>query len=138
MVLVDSSIWIEAGRSRGDLFTKVALQSLLEENEACWCGPVRLEVLGGSRAQERPKLLYFFSIVPYLVVGDDIWDKAKSMAWRLRDKGVNPPWNDVLIATIAQEKMCRVFARDKHFEQMAEVLGISLYQPNYGGGYNPF
>ena len=53
MVLVDSSVWIEAARRQGDLGCKVALESLLEEYEAAWCSPVRLEVMGGARKEER-------------------------------------------------------------------------------------
>ena len=53
MVLVDSSVWIEALRRDGRLDVKLALEGLLEEYEASWCGPVKLEVLGGARPQER-------------------------------------------------------------------------------------
>jgi hypothetical protein len=33
--------------------------------------------------------------------------------------------------------MIRVYAKDKHFDVMAEVLGVMLYQPGYNGMYNP-
>ena len=46
MVLVDSSVWIEALRRRGDLATKVALEALLEVDGALVTGPILLEVLG--------------------------------------------------------------------------------------------
>ena len=39
------------------------------------------------------------------------------------------PWNDILIVTLGLEKGCRVFAADQHFEAMAKVLPILLYQP---------
>ncbi len=53
MVLVDSSVWIEAGRREGSLEHKVGLENLLASYEAAWCGPVKLEVLGGARIQYR-------------------------------------------------------------------------------------
>ena len=53
MVLVDSSVWIEALRRDGNVHVKVALESLLQEYEATFCGPVKLEVLGGARKQDR-------------------------------------------------------------------------------------
>jgi len=56
MVLVDSSVWIEAARRDGDVSTKVALESSLEEYEAAATDPVRLEVLDGSRKDERQRL----------------------------------------------------------------------------------
>jgi len=137
MVLVDSSVWIEATRRKGDLAVKVALEGLLEEYEAAWCGPVKLEVLGGARAEERRKLEFWFDVIPYREMRDGHWDAAKRNAWRLRDKGLTVPWNDVLIATLAVDWEMRVYAHDAHFTAMAPLLGLSLYEPGYGGRYEP-
>ncbi|HEX5397547.1 MAG TPA: PIN domain-containing protein [Verrucomicrobiae bacterium] len=138
MVLVDSSVWIEALRRDGRLDVKVALESLLEEYEAAWCGPVKLEVLGGARPQERQKLESHFECIPYFQMKDSAWDTAKKMAWQLRDRGCNPPWNDILIATLSRLAECRVYSIDQQFQQMYEAgAGIILYEAGYGGAYNP-
>ena len=138
MVLVDSSVWIEALRRDGRLDVKLALENLLEAYEATFCGPVKLEVLGGARAQDREKLETHFECIPYFPMQDSAWDAAKKIAWRLRDRGCNPPWNDVLIATLSVLAECRVYSIDKHFQQMYESgAGIVLYEPGYGGAYNP-
>ena len=65
MVLVDSSAWIESLRRQGDLRVKLAVEGLLEAYEAQWCSPVRLEVLGGARKEERARLGEHFSVIPY-------------------------------------------------------------------------
>ena len=138
MVLVDSSVWIESLRREGRLDVKLALEGLLEEYEAAWCGPVKLEVLGGARAQDREKLEVHFSCIPYLSMTDGARDAAKSMAWRLRDQGCTAPWNDILIASLAIKADCRVYALDKHFEHFSRSgVGVRLYQPGYGGKYDP-
>ncbi len=137
MVLMDSSGWIEASRRRGDLKTKVALEALLDEYVALWCGPVKLEVLGGARPEERRKLSFFFQTIPYRETTDRHWHLAIQSAWRLRDQGITAPWSDVLIATLAVDWQVRVFARDQHFEAMAPILGFTLYAPGYGGTYTP-
>jgi predicted nucleic acid-binding protein len=138
MVLVDSSVWIEALRRDGNVNVKLALENLLEEYEAAWCGPVKLEVLGGARVQDREKLEAQFECIPYFQMKDSAWDNAKKIAWRLRDRGCNPPWNDVLIATLSVLAECRVYSIDKHFQQMYQSgAGIRLYAPGYMGGYNP-
>ena len=138
MVLVDSSVWIEALRREGRLQVKLALENLLEEYEAAWCGPVKLEVLGGARQQDRKVLEQHFSCIPYYPMTDNAWDSAKKLAWKLRDGGVTAPWNDVLIATLSVKADCRVYAVDKHFELMqAAGAGIRLYRPGYSGTYNP-
>ena len=58
MVLVDSSVWIESLRRTGRLEVKVALEALLEAYEAQFCPPIRLEVLGGARKEDRRRLEY--------------------------------------------------------------------------------
>ncbi len=138
MVLVDSSIWIEALRRDGRLDVKLALENLLEEYEAAWCGPVKLEVLGGARAQDRAKLEAQFDCIPYFPMKDESWDSAKNLAWRLRDKGCTAPWNDILIAALSLKADCRIYAMDKHFELISHsAVGVRLYQPGYAGKYNP-
>ena len=137
MVLVDSSVWIEAARRQGDLGCKVALESLLEEYEATLCSPVRLEVLGGARKEERSGLAAGFAVIPYIPVTEATWNLALENAWRLRDAGLQAPWNDVLIASVSIEHGCRVYARDKHFELMSSAVGFRLYEPGYGGSFAP-
>ncbi len=136
MVLVDSSVWIEALRREGRLEVKLGLEGLLEQYDAVWCGPVKLEVLGGARPQDRGRLETHFSCIPYLPMKDTAWESAKSLAWRLRDRGCVTPWNDVLIAALSVEADCRIYSVDKHFEMMrAAGGGIRLYHPGYGGAY---
>jgi predicted nucleic acid-binding protein len=135
MVIVDSSVWIEAARRQGDLACKVALEALLEEYEAVLCSAVRLEVLGGARKEERRGLAAGFAVIPYIPVTETTWKLALENAWRLRDAGLQAPWNDVLVASLSIEQGCRVYARDKHFNLMQQVLGIQLYQAGYGGSY---
>lgn len=135
MVLVDSSVWIEAARRQGDLATKVALRALLDEYEAAWCSPVKLEVLGGARREERRALELFFGVLPYAECREAEWDAAKTLAWRARDAGHTLPWNDVLIAATAASRGWRVFARDAHFATLAGLGGAPIYVPGYGGSY---
>jgi predicted nucleic acid-binding protein len=137
MVLVDSSVWIEASRRDGLLEVKVALECLLGEYEAGLCPPVWLEVLGGARRQERMRLKKYLEILPFLAMHPDGWKDALALSWRLRDGGETIPWNDILIGAIALREGCRVYAVDGHFDAMAEMAGLLLYRPGYGGSYNP-
>jgi predicted nucleic acid-binding protein len=137
MVLVDSSVWIEAARRQGDLATKVALRALLDEYEAAWCSPVKLEVLGGARREERRALEAFFSCIPYAECREAEWDAAKALAWRAREAGHTLPWNDFLISATASARGWRLYGRDAHFATLAGLGGARLYQPGYGGGYQP-
>jgi predicted nucleic acid-binding protein len=137
MVLVDSSVWIEAARRDGALEYKVGLESLLEAGEALFCGPVKLEVLGGARAQDRRKMAAYFGCVAYRAMDDGDWESALQLAWRLRDKGHNIPWSDILIGSLSARWACRVYACYRHFEIMRELAGVRLYKPGYGGSFAP-
>ncbi len=137
MVLVDSSVWIEAARRGGDIATKVGLEGLLEEYEAACCGVVLLEVLGGCRKQDREQLARMFQCISYARFEDGLWERARDMSWRLRDAGQTIPWNDILVAAVSVSRGWRIYARDRHFNGMRDVLGLRLYEPDYGGKYRP-
>lgn len=137
IVLVDTSVWIEASRRDGDLACKVGLENLLEEYEAAWCSAVKLEFMGGARKEDRKKLEFWFGCIPYRSIEERHWGAAMSNAWKLRDRGHTLPWNDILIASQALDLNWRVYAKDKHFETMSHVLGLHLYKPGYGGRYEP-
>jgi predicted nucleic acid-binding protein len=136
MVLVDSSAWIESLRRNGDMRVKLAVEGLLEAYEAQWCAPVRLEVLGGAREEERAKLGAMFSVIPYRPSREEDWDRAVALAWRLRSRGLTVPWLDVMIAAIAIQDGVRVYAVDAHFKEIAQHSGLMLYRPGYGGSFN--
>ena len=137
MVLVDSSIWIEAARKDGDLTAKVALEALLEHYEAALCSPVRLEVLGGARRVERRRMESYFASLPYIPLEEADWANAVRSSWSLRDAGMTIPWNDILVATASVRWKYRVYARDDHFDAMRSILGLELYEPGPGGAYAP-
>jgi predicted nucleic acid-binding protein len=137
MVLVDSCIWIEASRAKGDLKVKLALEALLQENEAAFCGPIKLEVLGGARPSSRKSLSFFFEAVPYVPLKESDWQSAVELGWKLRDNGLAMPWNDILIAALSRRCECRVYSIDQHFEVLREHVGVALYEPGYSGGFQP-
>ena len=137
LVLVDSCMWIHALRLKGDRDAKLGINGLLQEYMALLCGPVELEVLGGAGKNERKKIKDYFDILPYRKSDHKIWRAAVETSWLLRDHGLSVPWNDAIIATIAQAYGYRVYSEDKHFRAMAEILGIRLYKPGYMGMYDP-
>lgn len=137
MVLVDSSVWIESLRRNGRLDIKLAVEGLLEAYEAQWCSPVRLEVLGGSRREERHRLGQHFSVIPYRPCAEQDWDRAISLAWKLRDHGLTVPWLDVQIAALALHDGSRFFTVDEHFKKISALTGLVLYDPGYGGMFRP-
>lgn len=137
LVLVDTSAWIELHRRDGSPAVKLAVRALLDEFAAALCGPVEMEYLGGARSAERERLQAWCNVLPYIRSDQKLWRKAAANFSLLKSNGITAPWNDVLIATIAVDAECRVYAVDKHFTAMAPVLRFPIYQPGYGGRYNP-
>jgi len=137
MVIIDTSAWVDFFRRDGDLPTKLAVKGLLDAYEGALCGPVELEFFGGARANEVSKIKAWFDIIPYLTNDQKLWRKGAANYAKLRSEGHTIPWNDVLIATIANDKDAAVFAHDKHFPIMADILKVHLYQPGYNGKFNP-
>ncbi len=137
MVLVDTSAWIEFFRRDGALEVKLAMRGLLDKFEATLCGPVEMEFLGGARPKEKRRLQSWFGIIPYVLKDQKFWRQSADTFSRLRQTGLTIPWNDALIATITLKQDCRVYAVDKHFTAMAPHLGLKLYEPGYGGIFNP-
>ena len=137
MVLVDSSAWIEALRRKGSLEVKLTIEGLLDAYEAQWCSPVRLEVIGGARKDERDRLLHHFSVIPYRRCSEDDWGRAIDLAWKIRGHGLTVPWLDVLIASLALHDENRLYSVDNHFKEISKISGLLLYEPGYGGTYQP-
>ena len=135
MVLVDSSVWIECARRDGGEACKAALQGLVEVDEAVICWPILMEVLGASRKEERQRLAEGMSFIPHREIDDGAWDFALHCAWRLRDHGQELPGSDILIGSLSLQWGCRVYAVDRDFDVMQQVLGVRLYCPGEGGKY---
>lgn len=137
MVIIDTSAWVEFFRRDGDVAVKLAVKGLLDSFEGALCGPVEMEFLGGARSNEMDRIRAWFDQVPYVRNDLKIWREAAMNFSKVKAEGYTVPWNDILIATIAKGKSLRVYAKDKHFTTMAQVIGVEIYRPGYNGMYNP-
>lgn len=100
--------------------------------QACFCGIIKLEVLGGARDDEKTVTANLFSLVPYLPQTEAFWDEAVRFQWRVRKHGVTIPWSDALIAN---RNGHRIHHRDKHSDALAHLGLIKSHPPGYGGSY---
>lgn len=137
MVLVDSSVWIEGLRREGRLDIKLALEGLLEADEALLCAPVRLKVLGGARSEDREEINRHFSFLPDRPCGEDDWTRATRLTWRCRDAGLALSLDHALVAAIALHDGIRIFSTDEMFHAISARTGLPLYVPGRAGIYQP-
>lgn len=126
MILVDSSIWVEGLRRSGDPRVKLRLSNLLDDGVVLTCPPVRLEILGAAKKQERRTLDGYFKDIPSLEASEEIWSSAILLSRSLRDRRYAIPWNDILISATAVHYDVPVYSKDNHFRQIQRVIQLKL------------
>ena len=122
MILVDTSAWIHFLRPKGNQEVSARVQRALTEGEACWCGPVMLELwnaAGGSR--EAAVLRDLDKALPELAVHDDVWAASVDLARRARAKGLSVPATDILIAACARYHGASIETADSDFERISSL-----------------
>ena len=126
MVIVDTSVWIEAFRT-GASQERRELDRLLAAEEVIIVGPVLAEVLQGARSQQEfDGLRIRLSALDYASETSQIWAKVGSLSYRLREGGTTLGLVDLLIAALAIEHGHKVYTLDRHFQQ---IPGLQLYSP---------
>ena len=78
MVLVDTSVWIHFFRDKSSTAAK-ALDSLLEQGEACICGLIEAELIPGLRRGDRTQVRILMAGLPRLEIPPDILLRKKEL-----------------------------------------------------------
>lgn len=137
MVLVDSSVWMEALRREGRLDIKLAVEGLLEADEAKICAPIRLKVLGGARPEDREQISHCLSFLPDRPCDEEDWNRATRLIWKCLDAGLAVPPDHALVASMALQDGVRLFATDEVYSGIGSRTGLALYKPGRGGLFQP-
>lgn len=120
-VLVDSSIWVDflklGGRGPG-----APLATLLTRHEVVVCGQVVAELLAGTPPDGRAELWMLMAGLPWLELRHDGWRRVGELEGDLLARGYRIPLTDVAIAVTAVDGRARLWSRDTHFAQVAELL----------------
>jgi predicted nucleic acid-binding protein len=121
--LVDSSVWVEAGRSGGDPEIVARLADLVSSGFAAMTAPVWMELYQGIRGKrEEARLLMTRSLCVWLEFDDDCWQQAARIARICLRSGVNVPFSDVLVFTCAARHRVELLERDRHFEMLRKAV----------------
>lgn len=125
-VLVDTSVWIEFFRK--DTATSRALETLIKAGRVVVPGIVVFESLQGVKAaKEKGKIMDLLSNLDYMEMSKDLWASAALLSRSLKERGLNLPLSDVLLAAIAHKHNLPLFTLDAHFDGIAEV---KRYEPD--------
>jgi predicted nucleic acid-binding protein len=128
MIVVDTSVWIAALRSRSTREAD-ALAQLVDADEVALPIPVRIELLSGASTADRVRLRRVLSALPVLYPTDDTWrlvDGWIDVAGKSNDRF---GFADLLIGALAKEARALVWSRDTDFARMARLGLIERYLP---------
>jgi predicted nucleic acid-binding protein len=126
MIVVDTSVWIAALRAGGSREARV-LQQLLEADEVALPVPVRLEILGGASAPDRPRLRRALSALPVLYPGDETWPLLADWVEQAAAAGQRFGFGDLLIGALAVENGSLVWSLDSDFTRMEALDLVRCY-----------
>jgi predicted nucleic acid-binding protein len=125
--LVDTSAWLFALRKNFNPVIKERLDQLLKENRVITTGIIKLELLGGTKAEKE-----FYRLKMRLdALGDYetdsfLWERAYDLAFKLRRKGVTIPYTDILIAATAMAREATILHVDAHFDRAAQYSNLQV------------
>jgi hypothetical protein len=128
-VLIDTSVWIEFFRKKGtDISSK--LREYLKLNQACYTGPIAVELYQGAKTQKEIQTLeQLFQIIPYVEITRAHYHRAGLMSQRAARNGKIFSTIDMIIAVVAHDEQLSLFTLDSHFQDISQYCELSLITP---------
>lgn len=121
--LVDTSAWIAGFRSEGDLTALEFLKQKIAADEVDTAPVIILELIQGCKStKERDQLRLELACLKILEMEPNTWERAYSLAFDLRRKGLTIPCIDLMIMALALENDCAILHCDRHFPMAAEHI----------------
>lgn len=118
MRLVDTSSWVEYLRERESAVGD-RVEALVLSGEAAWCDITLVELWHGVRgAKEKRELTEMENEIEHIALDATVWNTACKLAHRCREKGVNVPISDMIIAACAAAHGLELEHCDKHFNDL--------------------
>ena len=127
MILVDSSVWIEYYRAKGDARYKRWVAEAIRQDQAAVNAVVAAEILTFTRDRGQYETVAAdFSAFHWTAVDRTVGLRASDLGFRLRRNGVTVPATDLLIFASALEAGAELMHHDGHFASIAKLAPLSL------------
>ena len=128
MIVVDTSVWIDAHRRPSGTVAQT-LNALLDADEVALPLPVRLELVAGVSRRDRAALLRGLSALPVIRPTDETWKLIERWVPAAADKGCSVKVSRWLIAALASEIGGLVWSLDEDFADLERLKLIRRYEP---------
>ncbi len=125
LTFIDTSAWILAFKGRHEKLS-LLIDYLLKENRVATSGIVTLELSYGIKNQKEFKeLKEEMKSLIWLEISEKVWNRAYSIAFQARRKGITIPSTDILISALVIENNCNLLHSNKHFNILSKK-GLGL------------
>lgn len=122
LVLIDSSVWIEVGRNKGNEALKSEVTELLATGRAAMTEPIWTEIYRGVKGMREEELIHKWKqLCRWLAFEDGCWLVTALTARHCHKNGVNVPFGDILIYSCAKHHGTELLEVDKHFKMIRRV-----------------
>ncbi len=128
MIVVDTSVWIDAFR-RGGSPTANRLRELLDADLVALVPPIRVELLSGASKADRPRLGRTLAALPLLPMLDGAWERIEGWVATAGDAGERFGVADLLIAEITTAHGAVIWSLDDDFRRMARLGFVKIEEP---------
>lgn len=118
MILVDSNIFIDYWKNPTEEWT-----SVFRQNDVAVCGVIQTELLRGSHSEkEFNQIKNALACFEYLSFSDNDWIEVSKLFVTLKKAGLSVPFQDGIIAYLADKNDCEIWTNDKHFNLIGTVI----------------
>lgn len=128
MIVVDTSVWVQALRSRESAEAS-HLDRILDSDSVLLPIPVKIELLSGASKHGLPRLAKLLSALPVLEPSPATWRLMLKWTEAARNKSQRFGFGDLLIGAIAAEADAEVWSLDEDFVRMQRLGFLVTHQP---------
>lgn len=129
MIVVDTSVWVEAFR-RGTSPAAAHLRELLDADLVALAAPVRIEILSGANRTNRARLQRLLAALPVLDLAEGAWSRIERWVLDAAESGDHFGVADLLVASIATDHGAEIWSLDGDFRRMAGLGFVTLHRPS--------